>query len=243
MQYIYQIINRNTGKFYIGRSKSFKSRFSTHKKELRGGYHPNIHLQRAWNQEGEEVFDFVIFMRIDTGDKDKDEKLARINEQLLLDFYFPLDLLYNLSTSSETGVLRGEAHTHYGKKGLAWMSPEAREKVYYHLKTRDISGDKNPFYGRSHSEETLRILREKCAMYGEDNPFYGRSHSEESRKRISESKKGQGSGDKNPVARSVSVNGVTYTTVKEAARATGVCLATFHKRLKSDKYPEYFYID
>lgn len=49
-------------------------------------------------------------------------------------------------------------------------------------------GEKNPFYGKKHSEKTLKHLSStKKGMYdGEKNPFYGKKHSEETKKIISE---------------------------------------------------------
>jgi G:T-mismatch repair DNA endonuclease (very short patch repair protein) len=43
-------------------------------------------------------------------------------------------------------------------------------------------GEKNPFYGRIHSEKTIEILRETCGRSGEDNGFYGKTHTEEFKK-------------------------------------------------------------
>jgi hypothetical protein len=56
-------------------------------------------------------------------------------------------------------------------------------------------GEKNPFYGKHHSEETLNKIKETKlksgnTSKGEKNPFYGKRHSEESRKKISDKHKG-----------------------------------------------------
>lgn len=45
-------------------------------------------------------------------------------------------------------------------------------------------GERNPFYGRHHSEETKAVLREKC-------PRVGWQHSEESRKKIARAHEGK----------------------------------------------------
>lgn len=37
-----------------------------------------------------------------------------------------------------------------------------------------MTGDKNPFYGKTHSENTLRILREKCGHTGDDDPVWNK---------------------------------------------------------------------
>jgi len=46
-------------------------------------------------------------------------------------------------------------------------------------------GKKNPFYGKSHSKETKKILSEKCGKSGKDNGFYGKTHSKETRQKMS----------------------------------------------------------
>lgn len=57
---IYSIINKINNKIYVGSSKNIMNRKSQHYSELRGGYHENIFLQRAWNKYGEENFEFKI---------------------------------------------------------------------------------------------------------------------------------------------------------------------------------------
>ena len=47
-----------------------------------------------------------------------------------------------------------------------------------------LYGDKNGFYGKHHSEETKKILSEKCANFGESNGFYGKTHTEETIEKI-----------------------------------------------------------
>lgn len=57
---IYGIENVFDGQIYVGQSKNIKHRLHEHKKMLRKGNHHNIHLQRAWDKYGEEVFLFKI---------------------------------------------------------------------------------------------------------------------------------------------------------------------------------------
>jgi group I intron endonuclease len=50
-----------------------------------------------------------------------------------------------------------------------------------------VLGDKNHFFGKSHTEETRKKMRQSSPhLSGEHNPFYGHTHSEESRQRIRE---------------------------------------------------------
>ncbi|MGL4426053.1 MAG: GIY-YIG nuclease family protein [Cetobacterium sp.] len=57
---IYSIVNLKNKKIYIGSSKHVEGRWSQHHSELRGGYHPNKHLQNSWNKYGEELFSFEL---------------------------------------------------------------------------------------------------------------------------------------------------------------------------------------
>jgi len=55
------------------------------------------------------------------------------------------------------------------------------------LLTNGFSGDKNGMYGKSHSEKTINILREK--NIGTKNPFYGCTHTDKTKKDLSEKHK------------------------------------------------------
>ena len=65
-----------------------------------------------------------------------------------------------------------------------------------------MSGENNPFYGKTHSTETRQKMSNNCPdRSGEKNGMYGRKHSEDSRKKMSESTKGTMMGDNNPSKR------------------------------------------
>lgn len=57
---IYTIENLVNGKLYVGCAVNFKSRWNTHKDELRHNRHTSDHLQKAWNKYGEKNFKFEI---------------------------------------------------------------------------------------------------------------------------------------------------------------------------------------
>lgn len=49
-----------------------------------------------------------------------------------------------------------------------------------------LFGEHNPFYGKTHSEETRRTLSERGkTLVGDKNPFYGKKHREETKQKIS----------------------------------------------------------
>ena len=62
---IYAIFNIVNDDCYIGQASSRLKRFAEHRKTLRGNYHHNVYLQRAWNKHGEKCFIFVTLQRVD----------------------------------------------------------------------------------------------------------------------------------------------------------------------------------
>jgi len=53
-------------------------------------------------------------------------------------------------------------------------------------KSKGLPGEKNPFYGKTHSKETIKKILETRGSYeGEKNPFFGKTHSEKTRKILS----------------------------------------------------------
>ena len=66
------------------------------------------------------------------------------------------------------------------------MPAELRERISQAAKERYKDPTKNPMYGKKHSEESLRKMRE--AKLGEKNPYYGKHLSEESKQKMRETK-------------------------------------------------------
>lgn len=65
---IYQIINKVNGNIYIGSASYINRRINNHFYNLKNNKHHSIHLQRAWNKYGKEVFEFQV---IEECEKDK----------------------------------------------------------------------------------------------------------------------------------------------------------------------------
>ena len=57
---IYKITCTANGKIYIGSSNNCEHRWMYHRRDLRGGRHHSIYLQRAWNKYGEKSFMFEV---------------------------------------------------------------------------------------------------------------------------------------------------------------------------------------
>lgn len=74
------------------------------------------------------------------------------------------------------------------------LSEETKQKISQKMKGR-FEKEKNPFWGKTHSEETKKIIGEKNKnrshnISGENNPMYNKKHTEEARKKIGEKRKG-----------------------------------------------------
>lgn len=185
---IYKIINKTTGKFYIGSSLDIPQRWSSHRSELRRNIHQNSYLQNAWNKYGEENFEFIIFEECE-----KKRETTLLREQHWLDELKPYDrnIGYNLCiTATGSMANKGRKFTEAHKEKIS-KALKGKEKSEEHCKNLSeamkgkMQGENNPFYGKQHSEESKRKMSENHAdMSGENNPFYGKKHTKEAKKKM-----------------------------------------------------------
>lgn len=140
---IYKILNKIDGKFYIGSSKNIEGRWSDHIRNLRSNSHVNPKLQHAWNFHGENNFEFLIV-------ESTDDVLDR--EQYFLDELKPYirGIGYNIcETSSGGDNLKNHPNGEQIKK--EWS------KKYKEM----YSGKGNPMFGKQHTENSIKIQKEK----------------------------------------------------------------------------------
>lgn len=171
---IYCIRNLANGKMYFGQSKNPKRRFGVHKASLRGGYHENEFLQRAWNKYGEGSFEFSI---IETCEE------SSLNE---------LEILY-ISKYATTKDEFGYNLDTGGRGTLRMNSERTRRKI-----SLSLIGKKYPVRAKI-SEETRRRLSEshkdkkqsKETIEKRVSQFRGKTRPKEVGRKISESKMGK----------------------------------------------------
>ena len=65
MRGIYEIINKENNRVYVGESLNITNRWKDHIKMLESNTHYNYKLQEDFNKYGEHVFEFKIHMLID----------------------------------------------------------------------------------------------------------------------------------------------------------------------------------
>ena len=159
---IYQIKNTINGKCYIGSAVNLQQRLATHLSMLRHRNHYNIYLQRAFDKDDEEAFIFEVLEDVEPENLIKREQ-----------YYFDtLNPEYNISPTA-------------GSTFGVPCSAEARAR-----QSAAKMGERNPFYGRHHSEETRArqsaaltgkhpnaktLTKMSAATTGERNPMYGRT--------------------------------------------------------------------
>lgn len=79
------------------------------------------------------------------------------------------------------------------------------------------------------------------ARVGDKNPFYGKHHTQETKDKLSKLREG----NKPPNMQKVLINDIEYESVTEASRQLNVCPSTMIFRIKSPnpKFQKYFYIN
>lgn len=119
---IYTITHRFNQRFYLGYSQDTERRFRNHRSMLRRGAHHCIHLQRAWNLDGESAFDF---RRLETC---ASVAQALDAEQKYLDAFYSEGRLYNSVGTNDPALVIRRAH---GSKALAAASVARRDSIAF----------------------------------------------------------------------------------------------------------------
>ena len=169
---IYSITNKETGKMYIGQSIHIEQRFKEH---IRYG-NDKSYIDRSIKKHGKDAFDFNIILECD------ESKLSD-EEHKFIKLFGTYQKGYNLTWGGEIAIskhpeirkkigdaLRGRKHTEESKKK---MSKSRKGKC---------TGKDHPMYGKHHSDETKRKLREFNL---------GKKLSEEHKQKIREGNKGK----------------------------------------------------
>lgn len=200
---IYIIKNKINNKIYVGSSINISKRWNEHMNHLEGNNHANQYLQRSWNQNGKDCFEFLIAEECDI------ENLLLV-EQKWLDTTKSYEPENGYNICRYAGNTLGKTHTEEAKKKIS---------ENHH----DVSGENNPMFGipspntgKKHSEETKMKMSQKLkgkkpwnkgrtkesdpviknisqSQKGTNNSFYGKTHSEETKKIIGISNSGENS--------------------------------------------------
>jgi group I intron endonuclease len=194
---VYKITNIKNGKFYIGSTKDFETRWKDHTSSLnKNRRKPNIRFQNAWNKHKEEsfIFEIVEFVEI--------ERLIE-REQYYLDTLTPwkVDIGYNTRKIADRNT--GMEVT---RETRELMSRIRKGKKFSEQHKKNLS---ESLKGRMFSEETIKKMSKNHAdISGKNNPMYGI--------RLT----GTSNGNSKKVT--CITTGETFETMKEAGEAYGI---------------------
>ena len=167
---IYKIINTQSAKYYVGSAVDLRRRWNEHRSQLTNGTHHNKYLQRAWDKDGCQTFEFVVVEYVVT------KNLVTV-EQQYLDAAFASGKQYNLCPAARSSL--GVVVSNKTKQKMSnALKGNKRALGYKHTaeskaKIADASRGKqyvkgNTFRkGKHHSAETkqkLSALRRRCTL-------------------------------------------------------------------------------
>lgn len=141
---IYKHTNKINGKVYIGQtSQSMSQRWSNG-----NGYKGSVKFYSAIKKYGANNFEHEILKENLTQEE------ANYWEDYYINYYNSIETGYNLKT--------GGQHCTYSEESKRKMSKNHA----------DVSGEKNPMYGKKHTEESKRKMSEnRKDKTGKDSPF------------------------------------------------------------------------
>lgn len=169
--YIYKIINKKNGKFYVGSTINISKREKRHFSDLEKNTHHCLFLQRAYKKYGKEFFCFS-FKAVEIDD----EKELRLLEERYIRFCWNSGKLYNTSKKGSGGDLISyhpnnkkirELQKKLVTERYAKMSDDDRKKLSNRMK-----GDNNPNYGKYWTNEMKEKISNFWKKYYSEHESY-----------------------------------------------------------------------
>lgn len=133
---VYCIRNKVNNKVYVGSSAGrggIHGRWAEHKRDLRNKTHDNIHLQRAWDQYGEEAFEFFVVEECSPED-------CLALEQYYIDLYDTTkrDKGYNICPNAGSSL--GTKHSEEARANMS-AAQRGKKKTAQHV-ARILAGNR-----------------------------------------------------------------------------------------------------
>ena len=156
---IYKVTNVINGKVYIGKTKNtLESRKCEHIKKSKN---PKLYFHSALKKYGNDNFVWEVIYECNNNAELNAAEIKFISE------YASNKCGYNLTTGGDGGYI---------------FSPNVLSHIGEQTKLRNYKFG-NPFKGKTHSEETKKIISEKMKEWNKTNnsPMVGKKHSEESK--------------------------------------------------------------
>ena len=156
---VYTIRNLLNGKVYVGQANEFEARWRIHIHELRTGEHRSPHLQRSWDKNGEECFEFRVVEPVHNKNK------LNEREQFWMDKFRCTDRRFGYNITPTAGSQRGYRHRAESLKKMSKagkgrkLSPEWRTNI------------SKAMLGVEHNETARRKLSEAHARLSKAQIF------------------------------------------------------------------------
>jgi group I intron endonuclease len=162
--YLYKILNKNTGKAYIGQTiNKPEIRFGYHTQRLKKGTHDNEYLQRSFNKHGIDSFMFYTILKTD------DLESLNLYEEQFIKILRATDR--NFGYNIRPGGLNTKHSEETKKKiSLAGMGRRKTENEVNLIRKRMIGNTyAKAQKGKIVSEESKKKMSESAILRGNDN--------------------------------------------------------------------------
>jgi len=191
--YVYKTIRFDFEPFYVGRGsekRPYKHLKAVQQEWSAKVYSRNIHKNRKISKMLREGFKPIVIII---------KKCLSYVEANKIEMKFIAEIG---RSDLKKGPLTNK--TDGGDGTVGWLISE-KTKKRMSLNHADVRGDKNPFFGKTHSDEFKKWISERNKVrykginnpmygirrFGKDSPHWGRKHSEETKKLISFLRKGK----------------------------------------------------
>jgi group I intron endonuclease len=162
--YLYKILNKNTGKAYIGQTiNEPRVRFSYHRQRLKKGTHDNEYLQRSFNKHGIDSFMFYTILKTD------DLESLNLYEEQFIKILRATDrnFGYNIRPGGANTRLSEETKRKIGLASIGRKQSEAQKKATSERSKGNTWGGLTK--GKIVSEESKKKMSESAKLRGNDN--------------------------------------------------------------------------
>ena len=172
---IYLWTHKESGKIYVGSAVDLSKRLRCYYSisYISNERRSKSNINSAILKYGYNNFSLSILEYIDINNLSK----AKLNKLLLEREQHYLDLIFSEAKPNTYNILRIAGNPSGNKH-----SEESIIKISEAMKGK-FKGEKNPMFGKSHSEETKALMSE--ARSGENHPMFGKTHSDEARIKMS----------------------------------------------------------